>query len=83
MPLYEFECRACGHRFEALVRDSSLPSCPGCQGHNLERLLSMFAVSSAHTRRSNLEAARRRNAKTQRDKQIAEREQAHHHHHDH
>jgi hypothetical protein len=40
----------------------------------------MFAVSSAHTRRTNLEAARKRNAKTQRDKQIAEHQQAHHHH---
>ena len=80
MPLYEFECRGCGHVFETLVRDSSTPSCPACQGQNLERLLSMFAVSSEHTRRSNLDAARRRNAKTQRDKQIAEQEQAHHHH---
>jgi hypothetical protein len=40
----------------------------------------MFAVSSEHTRRSNLEEARRRNAKTRRDKRIAEHEQAHHHH---
>ena len=62
------------------MRGSSAPSCPACQGQNLERLLSMFAVSSEHTRKSNLETARRRNAKTQRDKQIAEHEQAHHHH---
>jgi len=80
MPLYEFECRACRHRFEALVRTADLPACPECQGHDLERLLSMFAVSSEHTRRSNLEAARWKNAKIQRDKQIAEHEQAHHHH---
>jgi putative FmdB family regulatory protein len=80
MPLYEFECRGCGHQFEALVRDTSLPSCPACQGQDLERLLSMFAVSSEHTRRSNLAAARRQHAKIQRDKQIAEHEQAHHHH---
>jgi len=80
MPLYEFECRACGHRFEALVRNADVPACPACKSHELERLLSMFAVSSEHTRRSNLEGARRKNAKIQRDKQIAEHEQAHHHH---
>ena len=80
MPLYEFKCRECGHLFEALVRGSGVPSCPACQGQNLERLLSMFAVSSEHTRRSNLDAARQRNAKIQRDKQTAEHEQAHHHH---
>jgi putative FmdB family regulatory protein len=80
MPLYEFECRGCGHRFEVLVRDSNVPACPSCQDHNVERLPSMFAVSSESTRRSNLETARRRNARIQRDKQIAEREQALHHH---
>ncbi len=81
MPLYEFECRQCRHRFEALVRDASTPSCPACEGHNVERLLSMFAVSSDSTRRSALSSARRQNAKSQRDKQIADHEEAHHHHH--
>lgn len=81
MPLYEFECRGCGHRFEALVRGSSTPSCPACEGDNVERLLSMFAVSSENTRRSALNSARRQNAKSQRDKQIAEHEEAHRHHH--
>jgi hypothetical protein len=47
----------------------------------VERLLSMFAVSSDSTRRSALTSARRQNAKSQRDKQIADHEEAHHHHH--
>jgi hypothetical protein len=38
------------------------------------------AYANKAARQSNLEAALRRNAKTQRDKQIAEHEQAHHHH---
>jgi putative FmdB family regulatory protein len=81
MPLYEFECRPCGHRFESLVRDSSTPSCPACGGHSVERLLSTFAVSSENTRRSALSSARRQNAKIQDDKRIAEHEVAHRHHH--
>ena len=81
MPLYEFECLDCGQQFEALVRDSTLPVCPGCQGTHLERLLSLFSVSSESTRQSNLKTARRENAKGARDKAIAEHEEIHHHHH--
>ena len=57
MPLYDYECRGCGHRFEALVRPSSPAVCPSCQGQDLEQLLSLFAVSSDGTRQLNLKAA--------------------------
>jgi len=47
MPLYEFQCRSCSHRFEELVRASDgPPSCPHCQGKELEKLLSAFAVGT-------------------------------------
>ena len=81
MPLYEFACADCGQRFEALVRDSTPPACPGCQGQNLERLLSLFSVNSATTRQSNLADGRRKNAKEQRDKAVADHEAIHHHQH--
>jgi putative FmdB family regulatory protein len=34
MPLYEYECGACGHRFEAIQKfsDSPLEKCPKCGG---------------------------------------------------
>jgi putative FmdB family regulatory protein len=44
MPLYEYRCQTCSTRFEALVQGGQLPECPSCQGHSLERLLSVFAV---------------------------------------
>ena len=44
MPIHEFACRACGHRFEELVRGSERPACPHCQATDLEKLLSVFAV---------------------------------------
>ena len=81
MPLYEFECLDCGRQFEALVRDSTPPACPGCEGTHLERLLSLFSVSSESTRQSNLKTARQANSKVARDKAIAEHEEIHHHHH--
>lgn len=81
MPIYEYHCRACGHRFEQVVLPATTPTCPSCQGHDLERLLSLFSVSSEATRTSNLSSARRQHAKIQRDKQVAEHEAFHHHDH--
>ena len=80
MPLYEYICRGCSHQFEALVRDSSPPRCPSCQSEDLERLLSMFGVSSQGTRQANLEAGRKHGAKDRRDKAIADHDAAHHSH---
>jgi putative FmdB family regulatory protein len=46
MPLFDFRCARCDHRFEALVRNGELPRCPTCEGEELERLPSVFAVQS-------------------------------------
>ncbi len=45
MPLFEYLCEACGHRFEHLVREGVAPSCPKCHGERLEKQLSVFAVN--------------------------------------
>ena len=81
MPLYDYECRGCGHRFEALVRPSSPAACPSCEGTDLEQLLSLFAVSSDGTRRSNLQAAKKKNSKVLREKQMAQLEYEKEHQH--
>jgi putative FmdB family regulatory protein len=47
MPIYEYECRACGHRFESLVFGSERPECPACGAKEPEKRLSSFAVSTA------------------------------------
>ena len=46
MPLYEYECRGCQHRFELLVRDSTVLACPSCSSQELEKQLSVFAVKA-------------------------------------
>ena len=46
MPLYEYRCRKCSNRFEALVFGAKRPACPKCESRSLEKLLSAFAVGS-------------------------------------
>ena len=78
MPIYDYACRGCGQKFELLVLKGTVEACPSCQSQDLERLLSSgFAVSSESTRQSNLQAARRKFAKSSdyRDKQVAEAEE--------
>ena len=60
MPLYDFECRACNHQFEALVRGSSEPVCPVCQSRDLARQISSFAMSSLEHTKELVKAERKR-----------------------
>ena len=46
VPLFEYACRACGHRFEYLTRKRETPSCPACASAELEKQLSVFAVAN-------------------------------------
>ena len=45
MPLYEYQCEACAHRFEQIQRfsDPPLTTCPECEGP-LRKLLSSPAI---------------------------------------
>jgi len=42
MPLYEYECEACGHRFELIQKFSDPPAetCTSCSGGPVRKLLS-------------------------------------------
>ena len=42
MPIYEYECMACGYRHEAIQKmsDDPLDSCPSCGKDALRKLLS-------------------------------------------
>jgi putative FmdB family regulatory protein len=46
MPLFEYSCRECGHRFETLVMGSRQPVCPACRSGSLEKLYSTFGTRS-------------------------------------
>ncbi|MGH9580798.1 MAG: FmdB family zinc ribbon protein [Terriglobales bacterium] len=47
MPIFEYVCKGCSHRFEAVVVGSSRPECPECQGRKLEQQFSVFSVGVA------------------------------------
>jgi putative FmdB family regulatory protein len=42
MPLFEYVCRDCRHRFEAFVQGAQRPACPKCESRKLEKQPSMF-----------------------------------------
>lgn len=46
MPLYEFRCPACGHKFEEITSSSQIDEvvCPECGERKPERLMSTFAT---------------------------------------
>jgi putative FmdB family regulatory protein len=60
MPLFDFECHACGTVFEDLVARADAPvPCPACDSADVERLFSRIAagrkvgLTGADARRSN------------------------------
>lgn len=47
MPIYEYECSACGNHFEELIFSSSerdAPKCPKCDSQDVKRAVSAFAT---------------------------------------
>lgn len=47
MPLYEYVCRACNTRFDALraMKDADAPiACPNCGSEETSRAISLFAA---------------------------------------
>jgi putative FmdB family regulatory protein len=42
MPIYEYQCKACGHQLEALQRisDAPLTDCPACDQAELNKKIS-------------------------------------------
>jgi putative FmdB family regulatory protein len=83
MPILEYSCRTCGHQFEflKLPTTAAVARCPACQGEDLERLLSIFAMSSLQLTKARVKAARKQRlaSKEYKDKQVAEAEELDHH----
>ncbi|GBC63742.1 zinc ribbon domain-containing protein [Desulfonema ishimotonii] len=46
MPIYEYECQKCGHRFERLMLscDDPAPECPECHAPDVQKQMSSGAV---------------------------------------
>jgi putative FmdB family regulatory protein len=48
MPIYEYVCKKCKHKFEIFHRGGEREKieCPQCKGKEIEKLLSLFGFSS-------------------------------------
>ena len=50
MPIYEYECRNCGEKFElrrGITDDDSEIKCPKCEAANPRRILSVFSTGAS------------------------------------
>ena len=75
MPIYEYQCRKCGHHFEKLVRLNETPACPECNDPAPERLFSTSAaVSTGKSRDRAFGKARARATAVKREKDHADAE---------
>jgi putative FmdB family regulatory protein len=72
--MFEYVCRACDHAFERLVRAGDTPACPACQSQDLEKQLSMPALSSEGIRETNLARGRKAAEKNRKGHQEAQRD---------
>lgn len=81
MPLFEYRCSQCDSQFELLIRGDMVPTCPACGNTSLEKVLSLFAVTSEGTQYRNRqrysEASRAKAGETRK-----ERDFYRHDHHD-
>ena len=79
MPIFEYACRKCDHKFEELVRGKEKPGCPKCKSKDLEKLLSLPAMKTETTHGLAMRAAKRRDKKqaSQNMRNQAEYEAAH------
>ena len=46
MPIFEYVCKECNHRFELLVRGDVVPACPACKGTGLDKQFSAVGVGA-------------------------------------
>jgi putative FmdB family regulatory protein len=82
MPIFEYQCSDCGHRFEYLVLGSAAaPTCPECGAAELEKKVSVSAVTSAGTRKAAVKRMQERNSRVRRERAAEEHEHSHEHHH--
>jgi len=82
MPIFEYKCRGCGQPFEFLILPQSPePFCPQCESRNVEKMLSVPAISSDGTKERALksEVARNKKHTAEYSRSLHESNYKHHH----
>jgi putative FmdB family regulatory protein len=84
MPIYDYQCRQCRHRFEQVVKAGETPACPACNAADPERFFPFSAaVSTAKTRQKSQAVARSRAQAVKKEKDHAHQEYMRNHIKDH
>jgi putative FmdB family regulatory protein len=84
MPIYDYHCGKCGHRFETLVKPDETPHCPACGAADPERQFAFSAaVSTTRTRGKALAVARSMSRANKKEKDQAHAEYLRKHDEDH
>lgn len=49
MPIFDFECRDCGKKFDLLIanKDKDKVECPQCGSRNIKQRLSVFSTTAS------------------------------------
>jgi len=45
MPLFDWQCKACSHGFEAMASGDEIPACPACEAADVEKIMSVGSVN--------------------------------------
>ena len=84
MPIYDYQCRRCGHRFEQVVKLGETPQCPACGDAEPEKQFAFSAaVSTEKTRGRSLAVAQGKARAVKKEKDHAHREYLQNHIKDH
>ena len=47
MPIYEYECKSCGHSFERIMKvGEAAPACPACGATETKKLVAPFRTNA-------------------------------------
>lgn len=74
MPMFEYTCRACAHRFEMLVLKTITPACPKCASQDLERMISLPALKTEEGTQKAIKQSHGIRMKGRKDELVAQRE---------
>jgi putative FmdB family regulatory protein len=84
MPIYDYKCRKCAHRFEQLVKADESPTCPACGATRLERFFPFSAsVSTGRMRERSASAEHGKARAVKKEKDHAHQEYMRNHIKDH
>jgi putative FmdB family regulatory protein len=57
MPIFEYVCEKCNHRFESIVLGRKKPKCPQCASGKLERQVESFVQGRSGKKRRGVNTA--------------------------